>query len=244
MNVAHGAGPGGLAVPDEVHRRRPGAPGARVRRSWDRPADHATISQLGRLQTGVIGDAMHRLGAMNATIAPMWAGAALAGPALTVWVRAGDNAVIHQAIALAEPGDVLVINAQGSLTHAVFGELMALACLARGVPGVIVDGAVRDAQSLADLNFPVFACGSCPSGPAKEGTGEIGYPVACGGVACAVGDVVIADADGVVVVPASDAGAVLRQAEAIGLWEGQQRAALTGLGRVNDQRTPAGSDGR
>ena len=164
---------------------------------------------------------------------PMWLGAALSGPALTVWVRAGDNARIHEAIALAEPGDVLVIAAQGALTHAVFGELMALACLSRGVAGVVVDGAVRDAAALADLRFPAFARGACASGPLKDGTGEVGFPIACGGVVCSPGDLVRADGDGVVIVPAGDALTVLRQAELIEAWEVERRTALA--------TTPVGS---
>lgn len=210
----------------EIHRRRVGAPGARIRQRWERPAEAAVTRQFFGLSTGVIGDAMHRLGAMDGAITPLWEGASLAGPAATVWVRAGDNAVIHQAIALAEPGDVLVINAQGSLSHAVFGELMALACRVRGVAGVIVDGAVRDVQALASMRFPVFARGSCASGPVKEGTGEVGYPIACGGVACTSGDVVVADADGVVVVPSRDAAVVLEQATKIEQWENDQREVL------------------
>lgn len=208
-----------------VHARRAGAPGARTASAWARP-DPSCSAALGALSTGVIADAMHRLGAMDAGIRPMWSGAALVGPALTVWVRAGDNARIHDAIALAEQGDVVVISAQGAMTHAVFGELMALTCLARGMAGIVLDGVVRDAAALADLRFPVFARGTCASGPLKDGTGEVGFPVACGGVVCKAGDLVRADADGVVVVPAEAAEAVLRQAELIERWEAERRAEL------------------
>ena len=209
----------------EVHARRPGTPGARVRSSWDRP-DTVLVRGLGELSTGVIGDAMHRLGAMHGTIRPIWPGARLAGPALTVWVRVGDSYRIHEAIAMASPGDVLVVNANGSPIHAVFGELMAMASLARSIAGVVVDGSVRDVAALIDLQFPVFATSVCASGPLKDGTGEIGYPVACGGVVCAAGDVVVADADGVVVVPSADARGVLDQAHRVERWETQRRADL------------------
>lgn len=209
----------------EVHSRRPGTPGARVRSGWDRP-DPALVHGLGELSTGVIGDAMHRLGAMHGTIGPIWSGARLAGPALTVWVRVGDSFRIHEAISMAAPGDVLVVNANGSPVHAVFGELMAMASLARGVGGVVVDGSVRDVAALTDLRFPVFASSVCASGPLKDGTGEIGYPVACGGVVCAAGDVVVADADGVVVVPSADARGVLDQARKVESWETQRRTDL------------------
>jgi regulator of RNase E activity RraA len=218
-------GPDRSTLDPDVHARRPGTPGARLRSSWDRP-DKALVRGLGELSTGVIGDAMHRLGAMNGTIRPFWPGARLAGPALTVWVRVGDSYRIHEAIAMASPGDVLVVNANGSAVHAVFGELMALASLARGIAGVVVDGSVRDVAALIDLQFPVFATSVCASGPLKDGTGEIGYPVACGGVVCAVGDIVVADADGVVVVPSADAGGVLDQARRVKSWETQRRADL------------------
>ena len=211
----------------EVHRRRPGSPGARTRLGWSRPAAHLQVELLA-LSTGVVADAMHRLGAMDGGIGPVWPGARLAGPAIPVWVRAGDNALIHEAIALARPGDVLVVNAQGSLTHAVLGELMALACRARGIAGVVIDGAIRDVAALAEVRLPVFARGACASGPLKDGTGEIGFPVACGGVVCAAGDLVLADADGVVVVPAAEAESVLAQAALIRAWEEERRTALGG----------------
>jgi regulator of RNase E activity RraA len=185
-----------------------------------------TVTELGQYSTGVISDAMHRLGAMDGGIHAVWGGARLAGPALTVWVRAGDNARIHEAIAVARPGDVLVVNAQGSMTHAVFGELMGLACQARGVAGIVVDGAIRDAEALSALGFPAFARGACASGPLKDGTGEVGFPIAAGGVVCAPGDLVVADGDGVVVVPIADAVTVLERSREIDAWEQQCRAEL------------------
>ncbi len=214
-----------ITVADGVHACRPGTPGDRTAAAWSRP-DRDLGARFVAFSTGVIADAMHRLGAMDAGIRPMWSGAALTGSVLTVWVRAGDNARIHEAIALVEPGDVLVIAAQGSLTHAVFGEFMALACLARGVVGVVLDGALRDVAALADLRLPAFARGACAFGPLKEGTGEVGFPLACGGVVCTSGDLVRADSDGVVVVPAGDAETVLRQAELIEQWEIERRKVL------------------
>lgn len=242
--AGQGTGPSGVhagapaAISQDVHRRRPGTPGARLSPTWPRP-ERALVTELGRYSTGVVSDAMHRLGAMDGGLRPMWAGARLAGPALTVWVRAGDNARIHEAIALAEPGDVLVVNAQGSMTHAVFGELMALACQARGVAGIVVDGAVRDAEALYALGFPAFARGVCASGPLKDGTGEVGYPTACGGVVCAAGDMVVADGDGVVVVPMSDLGIVLNQARDIGAWEEQWRTHHAAGSQSSPRRGPS-----
>ena len=215
--------PQGMGTPShEVHKRHPGLPGARIRRSWSRPKPR-TVAELGQYSTGILTDAMHRLGAMDGGIRTVWLGGALAGPAVTVWVRAGDNACIYEAMALSEPGDVLVVNAQGSLTHAVFGELMARACQECGVVGIVVDGAIRDAEALSALRFPAFARGACASGPLKDGTGEVGYPVACGGVVCASGDLVRADGDGVAVVPLADADAVLERAREIDGWEEERR---------------------
>jgi regulator of RNase E activity RraA len=225
----------GTAGTPEIHARRIGAPGARIRAEWPRP-DREVIRRFGTLPISIIGDAMHRLGAMHGQIRSLWPGAASAGPAVPVWVRAGDNALIHQAIALAQPGDVLVINAQGSTAHAVFGELMALKCLVQGVAGVVIDGVVRDVEDLAALKFPVFARGACASGPLKDGTGEVGYPIACGGVVCAPGDVVLADGDGVVIVPIADAVSVLRHAESIAVWEQERRAEL--IAQLPDRAGP------
>jgi regulator of RNase E activity RraA len=197
----------------------------RVAAEWSRPEESA-VQALAGISTTVIGDAMHRLGALSGDIRPMWHGARAAGTAVTVWVRSGDNLRIHEAIALAQPGDILVVNGQGSVMHGVFGELMALAAQRLGIRGVVIDGAVRDRDVLERLRFPVFARAACAAGPSKEGTGEVGYPVAVGGVVCAAGDVVIGDSDGVVVVPAGDTGPVLARAAAVTRWESAVRAEL------------------
>jgi regulator of RNase E activity RraA len=186
------------------------------------------LNAFAALPTAVIGDAMSRLGALDATVHPVWPGAHLAGNALTVWVRAGDNLKIHEAIALGRVGDILVVNGQGSLAHALFGGLMSSAAARRGIRGAVVDGAVRDVDALARDGFPVFAKGVCASGPGKDETGEIGYPVAVGGVVCAAGDVVVGDSDGVIIVPRVAALAVLEQAALVAEWERAEAAELGG----------------
>lgn len=203
----------------------PDLPGMRVARRWPRVADDV-VSAFAALPTAVVGDAMSRLGALDAAVHPVWPGAHVVGTALTVWVRAGDNAKIHEAIALGQPGDVLVVNGQGCSTHALIGALMARAAARRGIRGAVLDGAIRDVDSVARQGFPMFATGVCPSGPSKEGTGEVGYPVAVGGVVCAAGDLVVADADGVVIVPREDALAVLEQATRVAEWERAEAANL------------------
>jgi regulator of RNase E activity RraA len=122
--------------------------------------------------------------------------------------------MLHKAINMAQPGDVIVVNGQGDTGRALFGELMARSAAALKVAGLVFDGAVRDIDALADVRLPVFARASTPAGPFKNGPGEIGYPVACGGVVCMSGDIVLADADGVVVVPQADAPRVLENARA------------------------------
>lgn len=206
-----------------------GLPGRRVAPAWSRPPA-SLVERFAALPAGVVADAMHRIGALDGGIAPVWPGATVVGAALTVWVRAGDNALVARAIDMAQPGDVLVVNAQGALTSAVVGELLSMECRRRGVRGAVVDGAVRDLDVLGTLRFPVFARGVCAAGPTKEGSGEIGYPVAVGGVVAAAGDIVVADGDGVVIVPAGDAGAVLERAAAISGWEERRRAALLSEG--------------
>jgi len=217
----------GMQPDSSVHAPRPGTVGHRIAPSWPR-CDPAVVRGLAILPTGVIGDAMHRLGTMRATIRALWPGARLAGTVLPVTVRSGDNTKVHEALALARPGDCLVVNGHGSIAHALFGELMATQARAHRVVGIVVDGAVRDLQSLQAMAFPAFGLGSCPGGPTKLGFGEVGYPVACGGVVCAAGDVVVADTDGVVVVPQADASSVLDHARAVQAWEKQRHADLGG----------------
>jgi regulator of RNase E activity RraA len=125
---------------------------------------------------------------------------ALCGVALTVRVRPGDNLMIHKALTLAQPGDVIVVDGSGDVSHALVGGLMRLAALARGVTGFVLDGAIRDVEEWAEGELPVFARGHSHRGPSKDGPGEINVPIACAGLAVTPGEVVIGDADGVVTV--------------------------------------------
>jgi regulator of RNase E activity RraA len=145
----------------------------------------------------------------------------LAGCAFTVRVRAGDNLLLHKAIDMAGPGDVVVVDAQNEQSYAVTGELMILWLRRRGAAGIIVDGCVRDADALAALDFPVYATGVNPNGPLKEGGGEIGFPVMCGGLVVSPGDSLVGDADGVAVISPVDAPAVLAEAQAQNAKEAQ-----------------------
>jgi 4-hydroxy-4-methyl-2-oxoglutarate aldolase len=187
-----------------------GKPGFRVRAEWRRP-DAALLAAFGAASSAQVADCMSRLGAMEAAIRPVWRSPCVIGAALTVWCHAGDNLMLHKALSLAAPGDIVVMNTQGG-GNSGFGELLATSALKVGVRAVIVDGTVRDAEALEAMALPVYARGLCPNGCNKDGAGEVGAIVACGGVAVRPGDVVIADRDGVTVVPLDDAPLVAQLA--------------------------------
>ncbi len=158
------------------------------------------VRQAGTFQAAILADVAGRRGAMHGRIAALRPNMKLAGPALTVDVRPGDNLMIHAAIALAKPGDVLVIDGKGDRTSALMGTIMMTACQQLGLAGVVIDGAARDSLELQEMGFPVFCAGTNPNGPTKNVPGRIGHAVSCGGVTVHPGDLVVADADGVVVV--------------------------------------------
>jgi 4-hydroxy-4-methyl-2-oxoglutarate aldolase len=189
----------------------PGKPGFRVREPWKRP-DAALLEAFGAASPAQIADCMSRLGAMDAGIRPIWPSPRVIGAALTVWCHSADNLMLHKALSLAVPGDIAVVNTQGNLTNSGFGELLATSAVKAGVRAVIVDGTVRDAEALRAMGLPVYARGLSPNGCNKDGAGEVGAIIACGGVAVRPGDVIIADCDGVTVVPLEDAAHVARLA--------------------------------
>ena len=132
-----------------------------------------------------------------------------AGPALTVEVRPGDNLMIHAAMAIAQPGDVIVVDGKGDLNAALIGEIMSQQCVALGVAAVVIDGAVRDSEAIRELGFPMFAAGLNPNGPTKNVPGRLNHPVSIGGVTIHAGDLVVGDADGVTVVERAKAASLL-----------------------------------
>ena len=169
-----------------------------INRNFERvPAGQ--VKQASGFQAAIFSDVNGRTGAMHGRIAALRPGMQAAGPAFTVEVRPGDNLMIHAAIALAQPGDVLVVDGKGDQSSALMGALMMSACKARQLAGVVVDGAVRDRIELEALGFPVFSVGTNPNGPTKNVAGRVGHLISCGGVAVRPGDLIVADADGVVV---------------------------------------------
>ncbi|WP_329385469.1 RraA family protein [Streptomyces sp. NBC_01716] len=168
--------------------------------SWDRTAA-AETRRLGEVPAANVGDALQRMTVMDGGIRLFTEHAALLGNALTVNVRSGDNLAIHRALDEARPGDVLVVNGHGDMTRALVGDLIGEIMVNAGVTGAVVDGAIRDVQALSEMGLAVYARAITPAGPFKNGPGTIGAPVAVGGVVVAAGDVLVGDADGVVVVP-------------------------------------------
>lgn len=172
--------------------------------------ESALLERCRELPTSILSDSMERVGGLRGLHAvPGASWPRVAGPALTVRTRAGDNLVVHRALDLAEPGDVLVVDAGGSLERAVFGEIMARYATSRGLAGIVIDGAIRDADGLAAGPIPVFARKVNHLGPYKEGPGEIHSPATAGGTTVRSGDVVVADGDGVVAIPHERAAEVV-----------------------------------
>ena len=176
-------------------------PGFRVRVNFPRP-DAALMRALGEFPTPDISDQLNRLYAVNPGIRVLSGeNHRVVGPACTVKVFPGDNLMVHKALDVLEPGDVVVVDAGGSEHNAVLGELISMKAKHRGAAGFVVDGYVRDLPTIRELDFPVFGRGTTPIGPLHRGPGEINYAVCCGGVVVNAGDIVVGDAMGVVVVP-------------------------------------------
>lgn len=173
-----------------------------------------------------VSDSMSRMTAGGPRLRPMHASGQLSGPALTVKTRPGDNLLLHKAIDMARPGDVIVCDGGGDLTNSLMGELMLSQAIERGVGGFVLDGAIRDLDAFRELNLPVFAAGVSHRGPYKDGPGEIGYAIALDGMVIQPGDLMIGDWDGVLCVAKEDAAAVLAATEAKNAAEVEQMAAI------------------
>ena len=139
-----------------------------------RKVDSETVSKFSALPVANISDSMSRMTAGGASLRPMHAGGVLAGPALTVKTRPGDNLMLHKAIDMAEPGDVIIVDGGGDLTNSLIGEMMAAHAEYRGVAGLVIYGAIRDYDTIHAGKFPIFAAGITHRGPYKDGPGEIG----------------------------------------------------------------------
>ncbi|MGP3698476.1 RraA family protein [Rhodobacter sp. NSM] len=168
-----------------------------------------TPADLLALGTATLAEAWPPARLPGLPLRPLSHGMALAGPAFTVRCRPGDNLALHRAMAAAQPGEVLVVDYGGSLESGPFGEIMALSCRSRGIAGLVIDGAVRDSAQIAAAGFPVFARGLDIRGTSKTDRGETGCVLDFGRATVAPGDVVVADADAVLILPRGDAEAAL-----------------------------------
>ena len=184
------------------------------------------LARFRGLGTGPVCDALGRFAAMDYQIKPLDPQMELVGSALTVWTRPCDNIAIYKALEMAQPNDVLVIATNGYTTNSVSGELTTLVGRARGLAGMVIDGMVRDSQEIIEIGLPVFARGLTPNSPFKDGPARINVPVTCGGISVTPGDIVVGDADGVVVVPQESAEATLEQVAAIHAKEAAIRAEI------------------
>src|SRR5262252_3479901 len=166
----------------------------------------ALVDQFRSMASPNIADAMGRFNFMDGIVSR--SGVRVCGPALTVNCRPADNLMVHKALQLAERGDVIVIATGGNTVSAVFGGLMCEAASAKGIGGIVVDGALRDVEDLTRLAFPAFSRALCPGGCDKDGPGEINVPISCGNTVVSPGDLIIGDTDGIAVVPYAHAADV------------------------------------
>jgi regulator of RNase E activity RraA len=187
-------------------------PGFRIRRTIERPPREVVDGFRG-FDTPAISDLMNRLYTMEIGIGPLTAPELqLCGTACTVKCYPGDNLMVHKSLDIAEPGDVVVVDTADSHMTAVLGDLISTKARHRGIQGFLVDGLVRDLPGIRDLgDFPVFGRGVTPKGPLHRGPGEINHPVSAGGIVVMPGDVVVGDANGVVVVPRAIAPELLER---------------------------------
>ncbi len=198
--------------------------GFRIKKTWPR-VEASLVAQFKALPVANVSDSMWRMDAGGSDLRPLHRDGQLAGPALTVRTRPGDNLMLHKAIDMAQPGDVIVCEAGGDVTNSLFGELMLAHAMVRGVAGFVINGAVRDREAYLSRNLPVYALAVTHRGPYKDGPGEIGFPVSLAGMVIHPGDLVLGDMDGVLAVPRASAEQVLERTRAKSQAEERQMAA-------------------
>ncbi|MCE7029619.1 RraA family protein [Jiella avicenniae] len=198
-----------------------------------RKASPEMIEAFRVLPVANVSDCMARVFAAGPTLRPMHTKGVLAGPAITVRSRPGDNLMLHKAIDMAEPGDVVVVDAGGDLSNALMGELMLAHAVNRGVAGFVLNGAIRDLDAFREVNLPTFAAGVTHRGPYKHGPGEINVTIALDGMTIQPGDLILGDSDGVLAVAVEDLETVLAEAHKKQAAEEKQMRAIRE--RTNDR---------
>ena len=179
-----------------------------IRRDFAR-IDATTVAAAAEYASSILADVAGRRGAMDGRIQALTPSMRVSGPAFTIEVRPGDNLMIHAAMAMAKPGDVLVIDGKADRTAALMGSIMLNACKKLGFAGVVLDASIRDTEELRELGFPVWSIGTNPNGPTKGVPGRINWPITCGGVTVNPGDLIVGDADGITVVERENAASLL-----------------------------------
>ena len=199
--------------------------GCRIRRNFERPSKELVVAFRG-IPVANIDDNCGRIAAVDSSIFPLNPKARLLGTAFTVNAPAGDNLLFHKALDMAQPGDVIVLANKGSLSRALCGEIMSNYAKSRGLAGIIIDGCVRDSAALRELDFPVYAKGVTPNGPYKNGPGEMNFPVSFAGIIINPGDIIVGDADGLLVIRPEDAEELAKKAKA---WHDSEEKQLEGI---------------
>ena len=189
-------------------------------------ADRSDITRLGAAGVATVHEAQGQSGLLRPYMRPIYPGARVAGSAVTVLCAPGDNLMIHAAMAVVQPGDVLVVTTVSDSTDGMFGDLLAESCLAHGVAGLVIDAGVRDTAEITALEFPVWSKAISAQGTSKTIAGSVNLPVVCAGAAISPGDAIVGDADGVVVVPRDSVAAVLGAVDQRRAKEERTRARL------------------
>jgi 4-hydroxy-4-methyl-2-oxoglutarate aldolase len=191
-----------------------------------RRADAALLASLGRFGVATVHEAQGRTGLLQPYMRPLWHGARIAGSAVTALCHPGDNWMIHVAVEMLAPGDVLVVACSSESTDGAFGELLATSLKARGAKGVVLDMGCRDAHEISQMRFPLWSRAISAKGTVKATLGSVNVPVVCAGAQVNPGDVVVADDDGVVIVPRGNAEVVVKASEDRERKEAASRARL------------------
>lgn len=188
--------------------------GSRIFTKRDLPPKEI-IEGFTTIPTANIADCMGRLCAMSSRIRRMAAPSEtnMVGVALTVKARPGDNLLIHKSLNMAREGDVVVISNEGTQSQSLLGEVIVAYAQFKKAAGIVLDGPIRDVNEIYGMGIPVYATGSTPGGPYKEGPGEINVPIACGNISINPGDIIVGDSDGIIVIPKNDAARILEDAK-------------------------------
>lgn len=186
------------------------------------------VEAIRKYPPATLHEVLGQQGAMTSGIKPLWQGASLCGPSLTVGLQPGDNLMLHYALTIAKPGDVLVVDGGGCLESGPWGEVLTVAAMQAGIAGLVIDGSVRDAAAIRNHAFPLFCRALSIKGTTKQCAGTVNQPVLCGGIMVQPGDIVVGDDDGIVVVPRKRA---MEAAESARNREQKEEAMMASLRR-------------